>query len=200
MTPPGRRRRRDAPAPVVGALRIIAGELRGRRIDAPGGSESRPTGDRVRESILNALDSRGAIDGAVVLDAFAGSGALGIEALSRGADHVLFADASAAATAVVRGNLATLDLAGRAEVRTSAALSAVGTGDWDVVFLDPPYGHADEEWAVLLDAVRRRLRPDGIVVVESDRDLEVPEGLDALRTRRYGGTVVTFLIHTGVDE
>jgi len=201
MSRSARRRRNDHhPAPSPGALRIIAGEFGGRRVDAPGGTESRPTADRVREAIFNMLESRRGIDGAMVLDAFAGSGAFGLEALSRGAENVRFADTSAAAVSVIRDNLDELGLAHRAEVRNIDALMALGTGRWDIIFLDPPYGHDEAAWAELLRGVIDTLAPGGVVVTESDHEISAPEGMDALRSRRYGGTVVTFLIHTGVDE
>lgn len=191
------RRTRDQPAPNPGAIRVIAGEHGGRRLDTPGGEVSRPTADRVREAIFNALESRGGVEDLDVLDAFAGSGALGIEALSRGARHVLFADTSPAAVDVIEGNLASLDLTDRAEVRRSDARRAALTGRFDLVLLDAPYGW--DEWDDLLETVTPRLRSGGVIVTERDAEPTPPEGLDVLRSRRYGGTVVTFLIRTGDD-
>jgi len=174
---------------------VVAGELGGRRLDTPGGDGSRPSTDRVREAVFNALESLDAVAGATVLDAFAGSGALGIEALSRGAARAVFAEVAPAALEVVATNLSTLGLTSRAEVRRGDGPAAAAAGRWDLVLLDPPYGF--DGWPGLLAVVRDRLEPGGVVVVESDREIEVPDGLMVLRTRRYGGTVVRFLTHPG---
>lgn len=191
------RRSRDQPAPNPGAIRVIAGEHGGRRLDTPGGEVSRPTADRVREAIFNALESRGGVEDLDVLDAFAGSGALGIEALSRGARHVLFTDTSRAAIDVIEANISALGLDARAEIRHTDARRAALTGDFDLVLLDPPYGW--DEWDELLEAVTPHLRPGGVIVTERDVEPTPSAGLDVLRTRRYGSTVVTFLIRTGDD-
>lgn len=171
-----------------GALRVVAGSVGGLRLDAPPGDGTRPTADRVRQATFNALDSLGAVEGARVVDPFAGSGALGIEALSRGADHATFADVDAVARATVDANLRTTGLAGRARVVPGDALRVVGGGPWDLVLLDPPYAY--DGWEPLLVAVLDQLADDGIVVVESDREVDLPAGLHRLRVRRYGGTVV----------
>jgi 16S rRNA (guanine966-N2)-methyltransferase len=141
-----------------------------------------------------------ALSGARVLDLFAGSGALGIEALSRGAGHATFVDADGAALRSVRANLDATGLAGRADVVRSDALAhlrAAGPGDGspvDLVLVDPPY--AFDHWPELLDAVASRW-PGAVVVAESDRDVEPPAEGIVLRRRRYGGTVVTFMTLTG---
>lgn len=192
------RRRRTVPSSDRGALRVIAGEHAGRRIDAPAGTNSRPTGDRIRESIANALTGRGLLDDTIVLDAFAGSGALGIEALSRGAARVVFADTSPAAIATIRANLDALDLGSRADVRAVDARTALTEERWDLILLDPPYGWS--EWDDLLTIAARHLDDGGLIVVESDRPVSAPDGLTVSRTRRHGGTVVTFLKRPGVDE
>lgn len=174
-------------------MRVVAGEVGGRRIETPPGDATRPTSDRVREAVFNALESMGAVEGARVLDGYAGSGALGIEALSRGATHVTFVDADAGARQVVTDNLHVLDLDDRAAVMGgdgTAAVERPPEGGWDLVLLDPPY--AFEGWSGLLASVRDNLADGGIAVVESDDVLELPEGLYAIRTRRYGGTVVLF--------
>jgi 16S rRNA (guanine966-N2)-methyltransferase len=127
---------------------------------------------------------------AVVLDAFAGSGALGIEALSRGAAQVTFADTDPSARATVEANLASTDLAGQARVIATDGHRALGAGGpWNLVLLDPPYEH--DGWPTLLDAVTAHLAEDGVVVIESDREIPLPAALDAIRVKRYGGTVVT---------
>lgn len=175
-------------------LRVVAGEVGGRRLLVPPGDLVRPTSDRVREAVFNALDSLGAVDGARALDLFAGSGALGIEALSRGAAHVTFVDDDRGAVAAVRANLDAVGLADRATVVASDALAHLGRGGPSVVDLalvDPPYAWGG--WPALLAALAGRLSPDATVVAESDREVEAPSGLQVTRQRRYGGTVVAFL-------
>jgi len=182
-----------------GALRIVAGSARGRRIDTLGTPTTRPTSDRVREAMFNALESMGALDDVVVLDAFAGSGALGIEALSRGARHATFADTDAGAAAVVRDNLATVGFADRATVvvRSGERAAEVG-GPYGLVLLDPPY--AFDGWAALLASVTEQLDVDGVVVCESDRELVLPASLRGVRSRTYGGTVVQFATAAGAPS
>ena len=186
-------------APVKGALRVVAGTAGGRRIDVPPGPSTRPTSDRVREAVFNALDSLGAVDGARVLDAFAGSGALGIEALSRGAAHATFADTDAQAVAVVNDNLRTLGLAAEATVMLRAAERAlVVGGPFDLVLLDPPYAY--DGWDELLGALVPTLAPTAVLVVESDREVPLPPPLAGIRTKTYGGTVVQFAALSGAPS
>jgi 16S rRNA (guanine966-N2)-methyltransferase len=134
-----------------------------------------------------------------VLDLFAGSGSLGVEALSRGAAHVLFADTDPAARAAVAANLATVGAADRAEVRSAPAervlAAAVASGSrFTLILLDPPYSGAD--WPGLLEGASAVLGPGGVIVAESDRP--VPAGdLEVTRQKRYGGTVVTFARRPG---
>ncbi len=153
---------------------------------APDGTDTRPTSDRVRESIFNVLHSLGAIEDATVVDLFAGSGALGIEALSRGAAHCTFVEPSRVALATIRDNLERAGVADRATVEPSRAevFLARGPGPIDLALLDPPY--AFDDWPALLATL-----PATVVVCESDRPIELGEGWDAARTRRYGSTVVT---------
>ena len=123
-------------------MRVIAGELGGRRLRTARGAATRPTAERVREALFSML---GPLEGAAVLDLFAGSGALGIEALSRGAAHATFVECSAPALAALRANLAALELdAERARVSAGDALAALRSDDdkYDLVFLDPPYAQA----------------------------------------------------------
>jgi len=170
---------------------------------APPGRDTRPTLDRVREAVFNALASLAALDGARVLDLFAGSGALGIEALSRGAAHATFVDTDRAARRAVEENLAATGLADRATVLgTDAAAhlrgvaeraSTDGRGAYDLVLLDPPYATADEAWTELLGLVATAA-PEAVVVVESDHDVPVPDGWHALRSKRYGSTLVSVLM------
>lgn len=172
-------------------MRVIAGVARGRRLVAPPGSTTRPTSDRVREATFNALGSLGAVVDATVLDLFAGSGALGIEALSRGAAHCTFVEADRAARAAVEANLAACGLsdegtvvAGPAE-RFLADAARVGTR-FDLVLLDPPYGF--EGWQDLLEHL-----PGRLAVGEAALALEPPAGWEVLRSRRYGRTWITIL-------
>ena len=182
-------------------VRVVAGEARGRRLVAPEGRDTRPTLDRVREALFNALGSLDVVDDARVLDLFAGSGALGIEALSRGAAHCTFVDADRSARTAVTTNLDATGLVHRATVVGSTAaawLAAAGPDDrCDLVLLDPPYATTDEEWATLLDAVasvaRRGDGSAGVVVVESDHAVPVPDGWHPRREKAYGGTIVAVL-------
>src|SRR6476659_4433754 len=129
----------------TGPMRVVAGTAKGRRLVAPAGRDTRPTGDRVRESIFNALHSLGAVDGATVLDLFAGSGALGVEALSRGARHCTFVEPAAPALAAIRQNVTTAGVARRAtvEARTAESYLAAGPPAVDLDLCDPPYAFAD---------------------------------------------------------
>ncbi len=169
-------------------MRVVAGTAGGRRLAAPPGTSTRPTSDRVREATFNALDSLGAVDGAVVLDLFAGSGALGIEALSRGSTRATFVDRDPRALAVVRANLATTGLAAAATVVRSDAVRFVAgaaPASFDLVLADPPYRFDDRAWSELLTQLDAPL-----VVVESDRTVDLGTGWQPLRSRRYGSTVV----------
>lgn len=198
--PPSRPRRRGGPepTPTKGALRVVAGQARGRRLDVPAGTGTRPTPDRVRQAVFNALESLGAVEGARALDAFAGSGALGIEALSRGAAHVTFVDGDAAARAVITANLGATGLATRGVVTGGDGGRAASVGPWDLVLLDPPYAY--EHWDETLAGLVPALAPGAVVVVESDREVALPTGLDGIRTKAYGGTVVTFATPTGAPS
>lgn len=175
-------------------VRVIAGSARGRRLESPRGTSVRPTSDRVREALFNALGSLDLVQGARVLDLFAGSGALGIEALSRGATHATFVDHDWDALRVVRTNLELTGLADRATVRRQDALGP-GAADpsADLVLADPPYDF--DEWPALLDGLG-----GAVVVMESDRPIEVPPDWEVLRERRYGGTVVTIARCTDRDD
>jgi 16S rRNA (guanine966-N2)-methyltransferase len=171
------------------AVRVVAGTARGRRLVAPPGASTRPTADRVREAVFNSLGSLGAVDDARVLDLFAGSGALGIEALSRGARHATFVDDDTAALRAIRENLDTTGLGDRATVvqrRVEDYLVELATASEavDVAVIDPPY--AFDSWPELLARL-----PAALVVAESDRAVTVPADWRVLREKRYGTTVVT---------
>jgi 16S rRNA (guanine966-N2)-methyltransferase len=170
-------------------MRVIGGELRGRRLESPPGDTARPTSDRVREAVFNILTSLGAVDGSTVLDLFAGTGALGIEALSRGATHATFVERDPKLLAPLRRNLDSLGLDDDATVVTGDAgryaRDAVSTGQrFDLAFLDPPY--AFDAWDDLLADL-----PAALVVIESDRPITTSEAWGVLREKRYGGTLVT---------
>ncbi len=170
-------------------VRVVAGLARGRPLVAPAGAATRPTADRVREATFNALHSLGAVVGARAVDLFAGSGALGIEALSRGAAHVTFVDSAPAALSAIRANLAATGLADRARVvRADAVRFAATTPErFDLALVDPPYAYPDDAWAALLADL-----PAALAAIESDRPITPPAGWGVSRSRRYGGTVVTF--------
>jgi 16S rRNA (guanine966-N2)-methyltransferase len=164
-------------------VRVVAGEAKGRTLQAPAGRDIRPTSDRVREAIFSSLESMGAVRDATVLDLFCGSGALGVEALSRGARSATFVDSDPAAIAAVRANLASTGLDHGEVVRADAVRWLSSGGEFDLALVDPPYSF--NGW----DGVFSRLRA-GIVVAESDRDLEIPAPWLIVRHKRYGGTVV----------
>ncbi len=169
-------------------MRVISGTARGRRLVAPSGSATRPTPDRVREATFNALGSLGAVVDATVLDLFAGSGAMGIEALSRGAASATFVDGDAAARRAIETNLVACGLADRATVVREPVerfVAHTGTGRWDLALIDPPYDYPDDAWLDLLDEL-----PADLAVLESNRPVEPPFGWEVLRSKRYGITHV----------
>jgi 16S rRNA (guanine966-N2)-methyltransferase len=164
-------------------MRVVAGVAGGRRLQAPPGRDIRPTSDRVREAIFSSLESMDAVRGASVVDLFCGSGALGIEALSRGAATATFVDDDRAALAVVEANLASTGLGGGEVVRADAVRWLEGAVAVDLALVDPPYSF--NGW----DAVFSRVCA-GLVVAESDRELDLPVGWRIVKMKRYGGTVV----------
>jgi 16S rRNA (guanine966-N2)-methyltransferase len=174
-------------------MRVISGTARGRRLVAPETSATRPTPDRVREATFNALGSLGVVQDATVLDLFAGSGAMGIEALSRGASRATFVDEDAAARRAIEANLATCGLAHAAEVVASTAERFVaGAGrarTWDLALLDPPYDY--DGWPELLLDL-----PARVVVLEGPRAVDPPFGWDVIRAKRYGRTHVVIAERT----
>lgn len=157
---------------------------------SPEGTSTRPTTDRVREAIFNALGSAGLIDGALVADLFAGTGAVGIEALSRGAARCTFVERDRTALRALEDNLEVLDLGDRSRVMRSDAAQAAATLDVDVLFVDPPYDFT--AWDELLSSARAPF-----VVAESGRSLDAPDGWSVVRSKRYGRTWVTFLERSG---
>jgi 16S rRNA (guanine966-N2)-methyltransferase len=184
-------------------MRIVAGRAGGRVLAVPG-KGTRPTSDRVREALFARLEHLDAVDGARVLDLYAGSGALGLEAMSRGAAEAVLVEASAAAASVCRRNAATVGLPGVAVVaervlpylrRSGAAGAAGAAGAVDLVLVDPPYDVDEEALAAVLAALEPRLAPAAVLVVErSTRSPEPawPSGTARFDSRRYGETTVWF--------
>jgi len=169
-------------------MRVIAGELGGRRLRSPRGEATRPTGERVREALFSML---GELAGLTVLDLFAGSGALGIEALSRGAAAATFVERSPRALVALRANLADLGLRERARVVEGDALAALrAPGNYDLVFLDPPYAAAGSLAGALASGLPGVLAAGARVVSESDRRTPLELGLPLRRERRYGNTLI----------
>jgi 16S rRNA (guanine966-N2)-methyltransferase len=182
-------------------MRVVGGRLKGRAILAPASRAIRPTSDRLREALFDILAHRhaGRLEGARVLDLFAGSGALGIEALSRGASFALFVDNGAEARALLRGNVEALALGGVTRIwRADAAKlgKAPSAPPFDLAFLDPPYGEnlAPPAMQALVDG--GWLAADALVVVEEKADaaLAVPRGLETLDERRYGDRKLVFFV------
>ncbi|MGZ8783252.1 MAG: 16S rRNA (guanine(966)-N(2))-methyltransferase RsmD [Gaiellaceae bacterium] len=170
-------------------MRVIAGTHRGARIAAPKGLATRPTGDRVREAAFNLI---GPVDGARVLDLFAGSGALGIEALSRGAASVTFVESDRAACRTISENLERLRLTGARVVCADAVWTLrQDTRSYDLVLVDPPY----EAWAELepklAEHLPRILAPDGLLVVETGSRTQPALPLPLRTSRRYGSARLT---------
>ena len=178
-------------------MRIVGGELGGRVLKAPAGAATRPTSEKVREALFQILDRRlGPLDELHVLDLFAGSGGLGIEALSRGAAHATFVDSGKPALGAIRHNLHELGLGTRAQVVASDAIAFVrrpAATPWKLVLIDPPYA-SDLATRAVLAMPAENLAPGATVVIEHDRRNAPPEALGfLLRTdqRRYGDTLIS---------
>ena len=181
--------------------RIVAGALGGRRIVAPAGAHTRPTSDRVREALFSALESTTELAGARFADLYAGSGAVGLEALSRGAAQVLLVESDPRAARIVRENLAALRATPAARLVTGKVAQVLAQppegGPYDVVFADPPYSVPDAELADVQAALVRGgwLAADALLVLErSSRTGPVRwvEGVTAERSRRYGETTLWY--------
>ncbi|WDZ87413.1 16S rRNA (guanine(966)-N(2))-methyltransferase RsmD [Micromonospora cathayae] len=181
--------------------RIVAGTLGGRRIAAPPGAGTRPTSDRVREALFSAVEASLELAGSRVADLYAGSGAVGLEAVSRGAAHALLVESDPRAARVIRENVATLRAAPAARLVTgkvSTVLAAGPEGDpYDLVFADPPYAVPAQEVTALLAALVDGgwLAPDALVVIERatrSGPVEWVEGVTGERSRRYGETTLWY--------
>jgi 16S rRNA (guanine966-N2)-methyltransferase len=182
-------------------MRITGGTLRSRAIRAPRGQSTRPTSDRVRESLFGILESAGRLRGACVLDLYAGTGALALEAVSRGASRATLVESSRDALVAVRGNVATLGVEDRVRVVAGDVRDAVrrGTveGPFDLVLVDPPWALVDsgEAVRVLEDLARSSLLAEGALVVLEHSARTPSPGIDGLsndQSRRYGDTALTF--------
>ncbi|MEU2227682.1 16S rRNA (guanine(966)-N(2))-methyltransferase RsmD [Streptomyces sp. NPDC018347] len=176
--------------------RVIAGRAGGRRLSVPPGTGTRPTSDRAREGLFSTWQSLlgGPLDGERVLDLYAGSGAVGLEALSRGAGHTLLVESDARAARTVRENVRNLGLPG-AEVRAGKAEQVIRTAPpadpYDLAFLDPPYAVTDDDLREILLTLRTEgwLAADALVTVERSTrggEFHWPDGFEAIRSRRYG--------------
>jgi 16S rRNA (guanine966-N2)-methyltransferase len=179
-------------------MRIVAGKFRGARIEAPKGSTTRPTSDKVRQALFNVLE-HGApevdFEGVRVLDLFAGSGALGLEALSRGARFCLFVEESAEARAAIRRNVEALGLTGAAKIwrRDATRLGPAGTlQPFDLIFSDPPYGRGLGERALSAAAEGGWIKTGAIAVIEerAEHDFAWPAAFQEIDRRRYGDTAI----------
>jgi 16S rRNA (guanine(966)-N(2))-methyltransferase RsmD len=183
----------------VSTVRIIAGEKKGHRLRVAAGGSVRPTGERVREAVFAALASAGALEGGPrVLDLFAGTGAMGLEALSRGAEEAVLVEADPTVAAVLRHNVRTLGYGGRTRILQAdfgrALRVLAGRGEaFDLLFVDPPYRMLPDVGRVLSPALPALLVPGGLVVIEGPRAHGVDMGLGIVFERRYGDTVVTMV-------
>jgi 16S rRNA (guanine966-N2)-methyltransferase len=173
-------------------VRIVAGTRKGHRIAAPKGAATRPTGDRVREAVFSIV---GSVDGAAVLDLFAGSGAMGLEALSRGAASCVFVERDREAARIIRANLEKLRLTGATVVARDVAAALRderGRGRrYDLVLVDPPYDGWERHEPTLAELLPAVAAENALVVVETDERVEPSLPLDLVTTRRYGSARIT---------
>lgn len=181
-------------------MRIVGGEFRGRTLATPKSQAIRPTTDRTREAVFNVLSHRHGerLEGARVLDLFAGTGALGLEAVSRGAAHCLFIEESAEGRGLIRTNVEAFGLQGRTKIfrRDATSLGSVGTiAPFDLVFADPPYGKGLGEQALASARAGGWLKPGALCVVEeaAAAPFGKVEGFDVVDERHYGDTIIRFI-------
>jgi len=175
-------------------VRVIAGEMRGRKLSAPNGAGTRPTADRVREALFSML---GDVSGARVLDLYAGSGALAIEALSRGAAEAVLVDSSREAVETINRNLSSLDLEAVVHRRDASSWFASGPvgNPYDLVFADPPYDSAVAAGPLLAERLPPILCPEAVIVTESDKRAPLELPFELLRERTYGDTRIAIHRH-----
>jgi len=181
-------------------MRIVAGRFRGKQLKSPGDDSIRPTSDRVRESLFNILSSRLGphLEGRRVLDLFAGTGALGLEAMSRGADYAAFVDTSTEARGLIRGHVEAFGLGGQTRIlkRDATDLGPIEKfAPFDLVFLDPPYARGLGERALASAYAGGWIAPGATVVLEEKKGIEfdLPEGFVLLDQREYGESAIRFL-------
>jgi 16S rRNA (guanine966-N2)-methyltransferase len=181
-------------------MRIVAGRFRGKALLSPADGSIRPTADRVREAVFNIIASRlgPGLDGRLVLDLFAGTGALGLEALSRGAGRAVFVDNGAEARGLIRDQIEAFGVAGIAKLlrRDATDLGPAGSfGAFDLVFLDPPYGKGLGERALASARAGGWVAPEALIVLEegSDVELDLPKGYSVEDRREYGAAAVHLL-------
>ena len=172
-------------------MRIVAGKAGGIRLSAPKGIDIRPTSDRAKEAVFNSLHSRSVIEGAEVLDLFAGTGALGIEALSRGAKKATFVDKSSESLELIKENLKKSGFEKTSEIVKEDSLKWLqkSSKSLDLVLLDPPYSF--KNWSKLLDAILQK--QPGIVVIESNREIDPGPNWHVDSIRQYGSSVVVVI-------
>lgn len=186
-------------------MRIIAGAHKGSKLVTPGGTGTRPTSDRVKESLFSMLEGYGVLQAANVLDLFAGSGGLGFEAMSRGAAQVVFVDSSLASARAIEANADKLGIGHSATVSSGDVLQFLGnlpdpnhpeSRVFDLVFMDPPYPLGEDAVTQVLSRLRSHLDEESIVVVErSSRAPEptMPDGLEVFRSKTFGETALHFV-------
>lgn len=176
-------------------MRVIAGEARGRNLKSGKGTKARPTTDMVKGAIFNTLADR--IIDARFLDLFAGFGGIGIEALSRGAERVVFVEQDPKHLAIIKENLALTRLADRAEVLRGDVVKVLAalTGEFDVIFVDPPYEAGLYEKTLEQIQMKSLLHPDGVLVVEHHSELppQFPDYFEPIKSKSYGETTLTYL-------
>ncbi len=175
----------------VHRVRVLSGAYKGRKIKAPSSKSTRPTSARVKKSLFDMLEARADLHGFSVLDLFAGSGALGIEAISRGATEVIFVD-NASRTLKENMDLIRADTADVRVVRNDALAylksAAAGGVLFDLIFLDPPYAFSN--WPELLQLSSKLLSEESYLVIESDQEVQLPDSLRLEKLKSYGSTVV----------
>lgn len=183
-------------------MRIVAGRFRGKQLEAPRSGDIRPTADRVREAVFSIIGSRIGLDldGIFVLDLFAGTGAMGLEALSRGAAHCVFVDTGIEARGLIRGHIESFGLGGQTKLlkRDATDLGPVERlRPAHLVFADPPYGQGLGERAIAAALRGGWIAEDGLIVLEERKDVEVvaPTGTQIVDQRHYADTSVTFFQH-----